>query len=78
MKNADGSVTQWVKTDKQDVNGQPIYETASHVGVINELGDDGAETTDVLSWTLDRADFVQCVNDPTYPGHIRKSLKPDM
>ena len=67
VKNADGSVTQWVKTDKQDVNGQPIYETASHVGVINELGDDGAETTDVLSWTLDRADFVQCVNDPTYP-----------
>ena len=67
VKNADGSVTQWIKTDKQDVNGQPIYETASHIGVINELGDDGAETTDVLSWTLDRADFVQCVNDPTYP-----------
>ncbi|MDO4180186.1 MAG: PL29 family lyase N-terminal domain-containing protein [Bacteroidales bacterium] len=67
VANADGNVAQWIKTNQTDVNGKPIYASATEIGVIKELKDDGAETTNVLSWTLDRNDFVQCVNDDTYP-----------
>ncbi len=69
VANEAGDVAQWTKTAKTDVNGKPIYELTTELGVIKHLTDDGAETTNVFSWTLDRADFVQSyhANEAAYP-----------
>ena len=37
---------------------EDINNALSKVGVIEEIEDNGAETTDVFLWTVDRADFV--------------------
>ncbi|MBO4995801.1 MAG: hypothetical protein J6C78_07555, partial [Muribaculaceae bacterium] len=68
VKGSDGSVMQWVKTNELDVNGKPTWTNASlTIGTITEIPNDGAETTDVFSWTITRQDFVNCVGHDTYP-----------
>lgn len=59
---------QWEPTGKTDIYGQPTFKlTNKPVGKIYELKDPDHETTNVIRIDLTRADFVNCVNDKTYP-----------
>ena len=67
VKSEDGTVTQFVKTTTVDVNGKPTWTNATPVGSILEVANDGAETTDVISWTINRNDFVTFATNAAYP-----------
>lgn len=58
--NSGEGVAQFYNTGKFDKNGKPIYAeypADEYVGVIKELHDDGAETTNVFEWAIDPTDF---------------------
>ena len=56
---AAGSVAvQYYKSNETDVNGQPIFVPFGiNLGTITEIQDSGAESTDVLRWSIDKAAF---------------------
>ena len=52
------AAVQYYKSNEVDVNGQPIFVPfPTNLGVITEIQDSGAESTDVLRWSIDVADF---------------------
>ena len=59
---------QWVPTGKVDIYGQPIFKLADKkIGHIFEYKEPDSETTNMFGISLGREDFVNCVNDKTYP-----------
>lgn len=59
---------QWVPTGKVDIYGQPIFKLADKkIGHIFEYKEPDSETTNMFGIYLGREDFVNCVNDKTYP-----------
>lgn len=59
---------QWVPTGEKDVYDQPIFKLADKkIGHIFEYKDPDSETTNMFGIYLSREDFVNCVNDKTYP-----------
>lgn len=62
-------LAQWVPTGKNDIYGQPIFKLADNViGHFVELKDPDSETTNTIAFGICRSDFVNCVNDATYPS----------
>ena len=52
------AAVQYYKSNEVDVNGQPIFVPfPTNLGVITEIQDSGAESTDVLRWFIDVTDF---------------------
>ena len=52
------AAVQYYKSNEVDVNGQPIFVPfPTNLGVITEIQDSGAESTDVLRWSIAVADF---------------------
>lgn len=61
-------LAQWVPTGKKDIYGQPTFTLADkHIGHFYEVKNVDSETTNILGVEISRADYVNCVNDPTYP-----------
>ena len=61
-------LAQWEDTGKKDIYGQPIFKLSNKpVGTLVEFKDSDVETTNVIGLALHRTDFVNCVNDATYP-----------
>lgn len=59
---------QWVPTGEVDIYGQPIFKLADKkIGHIFEYKEPDSETTNMFGIYLGREDFVNCVNDKTYP-----------
>lgn len=59
---------QWVPTGKVDIYNQPIFKLADKkIGHIFEYKEPDSETTNMFGIYLSREDFVNCVNDKTYP-----------
>ena len=52
------AAVQYYKSDETDVNGQPIFVPfGANLGIITEIQDSGAESTDVLRWSIERDYF---------------------
>ena len=52
------AAVQYYKSNEVDVNGQPIFVPfPTNLGVITEIQDSGAESTDVLRWSIERDYF---------------------
>ena len=66
VANEEHEVTQFVPGG-EDMYGYPTYTQVPAIGTIHEIANYGAETTDVLSWTIDRADFVALAKNEGYP-----------
>lgn len=59
---------QWVPTGEVDIYNQPIFKLADKkIGHIFEYKEPDSETTNMFGIYLGREDFVNCVNDKTYP-----------
>lgn len=62
-------LAQWVKTGEKDIYGQPIFKLADNIiGHFVEIKEPDSETTNTILFGIWRSDFVNCVNDATYPS----------
>lgn len=62
-------LAQWVPTGEKDIYGQPTFKLADNViGHFVEIKEPDSETTNTIAFGIWRDDFVNCVNDATYPS----------
>ncbi len=61
-------LAQWEESGT-DIYGNPTFTLSKKpLGAIFEIKEADSETTNTLVWLIDRADFVNCVNDGGYPA----------